>query len=116
MRVGVEVEVMRVGCENGVRKRRGIVIGGGYIGGREEEGGRGREGKERGEREEEEEERGREGREGGSNWSVCTILCINKNTLICSYWKGSTNLSVSVTKILLKLFGCLNFSFVEQIL
>jgi len=28
--VEVEVEVMRVGCENGVRKRRGIVIGGGY--------------------------------------------------------------------------------------
>ena len=82
VRVEVEVEVMRVGCENGVRKRRGIVIGGGTRG-REEEGGRGREGKERGEREEEEEEREREreGREGGSNWSVCTEVCINETLL-----------------------------------
>ena len=45
VRVGVEVEVMRVGCENGVRKRKGIVIGGGYTRGE----GRGRGKRKRGE-------------------------------------------------------------------
>ncbi len=71
--------------EIGDSNRRGV------LGGREEEGGRGREGREGGEGEKREEG---EGREGGSNWSVCTKMCINKILLFVhteTYWSVAQN-------------------------